>query len=166
MGLERGCVDCGRQKEDNHCYTCEPCVVKRIESLRATLSEMAESVENCLTVCGWDGSLESLNAVGQHPSEFVSDCIESLRAENERLGTALDSAGQYVGQLEKAEARAGAAERALVAGRVEAGRMWDLLECLDDQCAEGGAGAVQAIHVELHAVLAFRDAARAAGEGE
>jgi DNA-binding helix-hairpin-helix protein with protein kinase domain len=62
--------------------------------------------------------------------------------------------------------RAEAAERALVAGRVEAGRMWDLLECLDDQCAEGGAGAVQAIHVELHAVLAFRDAARAAGEGE
>jgi len=58
------------------------------------------------------------------------------------------------------KARAEKAEAALKAGRVEAARMWRLLERLDDQCDEGGAGAIQAIHIELHAVLAFRDAAR------
>jgi hypothetical protein len=40
--------------------------------------------------------------------------IATLRAENERLGTALDSAGQYIGKLEKAEARAEAAEKLLI----------------------------------------------------
>jgi len=33
--LERGCVDCGRQKEDRHCFTCEPCVVKRVERAKS-----------------------------------------------------------------------------------------------------------------------------------
>jgi len=118
-------------------------------------------------------------------SEGLRDEIASLRAELaevnkvdhdarcpdllcKNLETAANLRAQLAGaawEIESDEwkARAEKAEAALKAGRVEAARMWRLLERLDDQCAEGGAGAIQAIHIELHAVLAFRDAAR--GEG-
>jgi len=37
MALENGCADCGLQKEDRHCFTCEPCVNKRLSRATAAV---------------------------------------------------------------------------------------------------------------------------------
>ena len=68
---------------------------RALDEVKVERDELRDSVENCLLAVGWDGNLESLNSVGQHPSEFVSDRLkvsESRVAELEgELAASLDA---------------------------------------------------------------------------
>jgi hypothetical protein len=46
--LEHGCASCGRQKEDKHCFTCEPCVIRRGWAQNATLTAEVERLKGLL----------------------------------------------------------------------------------------------------------------------